>query len=179
MDAIEIRDKTECINRGYKWDEELEVCINEDEYEEIDPCELPDSLIFRGEIKDRAIKMIKLGHGLKQDEESLIANDYEVLEYGFPEIRSMNTPEKYLERIIPKWAYNEGMNLTTDFDNAVGYAESRNGLILCFDISENEDIFWASDVHLQVRRPEKSKLVAFCEKHGTKCYIRKSYLNSF
>jgi len=62
----------------------------------------------------------------------------------------------------------------THVDNAIGYAESRNGKICVFDISEASEIFQPSEVHLQIRHPKEAKLVAICEPTLEKCYCYKT-----
>jgi hypothetical protein len=139
--------------------------------------DLPSNIVFRGASKKEAEEIIKKGHAIHQYPSSLIGNDWEVLEYGFPEIREMSPQrvERFLQSIVPEWATKQGVNLTTDLENAKGYAQSRpNGKVLAFDINQldYEEIFQPSEAHIQAKAPEKVKLVAICNEKGENCVCK-------
>lgn len=143
-------------------------------------CSLEDvenDYVYRGASGEEAKEVIKKGHAVPQHPLSLIGNDWEVLEYSFEELRSMSPEEaeEFLRKVVPEWATKQGVNLTTDLSNALGYAESRpNGKLLVFDISELEpdEIFQPSDVHIQAKTPEKVKLVAVCDVEREECLCK-------
>ena len=125
-------------------------------------------IVYRGASQAEAKRIIRAKHGLPTKTGDLIATDWEVLEYGYPQTRMMNDSqrERYFNKIIPNWANKQGMNVTTDKMNAIGYAQSRNGKVLAFDISRATDIFEGSNTHLQIRYPRQAKLVAVYDKYG-------------
>lgn len=139
--------------------------------------ELENSYVYRGASSEEAEQVIKKGHAIHQHPLSLIGNDWEVLEYSYEELREMSPEEAeaFLQKVVPKWATQQGVNLTSDLSNALGYAQSKpGGKLLVFDISEleSDEIFQPSDVHLQAKTPEKVKLVAVCSEEGEKCLCK-------
>ena len=141
------------------------------------PDDFPSDAVYRGASREEANKVAKLGHAIPQPPLSLIGNDWEVLEYAYEEQLEEKSPEeaeKFLSTVVPEWATRQGVNLTTDFNNAMGYAQSRNGKILVFDISQldYDEIYQPSDVHIQAKSPEKVQLIAVCDDEGENCLCR-------
>jgi len=130
---------------------------------------------YRGANFKETVETIELGHGVNQPPQSLIGNDWEVLEYAYDELREMSPSEaeKFLSEVVPEWATKQGLNLTTDLSNAQGYAESRNGKLLVFDISQISEMFTPSDVHIQIKKPSEAKLAAVCDSDLEVCYCKK------
>jgi hypothetical protein len=142
---------SEGINPGFPLEEEVEPSVDQ---------ALEDAsrnyYVFRGCGEWEAKQCMKKGTMIPSASGDLIAKDWEVLEYGFPEVRDMQQDEieKYLTKVTPKWAYKEGANVTTDYENSVGYGE----YVLVIDIS-NTETWEASEHHIQVRYPAKAKIM--------------------
>jgi hypothetical protein len=131
----------------------------------VDDLDLDGYIAFRGMGLEETLKTLAEKCLQKaEDTSNLMANDCEVFEYAFGEMTEEEQEQE--EANIPKWCFSEGQNLTTDLENAKGYAESRQGYIGVFELSKTTDVQEFSDVYVQVRRPEEAKLVYII--HGQK-----------
>lgn len=137
--------------------------------EDFTPCSedevMEEGEVFRGAGSGETRKVIKTGHAVDIPKRSLIGNDWEVLEYAYPEIKGMSgeKAEKFLDKRVPEWATKKGTNVTTSFSNARGYAESKDGVVLAFDMGKVEETFSPSSVHIQVKNPSRLELVGYCD----------------
>lgn len=82
-----------------------------------------------------------------------MSNDWEVVELSMQENDYEGDPEQYVDQIVPWIDKSRGVNITTDFDNAVGY----NDYVLALDIQGPYVEFTRS--HIFAKDPKQVKVI--------------------
>lgn len=107
---------------------------------------------FRAVGKDEMTKAVKLGY-LPYLSKDPMSTDWEVIELSMQESGYEGDPEKYVEELVP-WNPKTGVNITTDFDNAIGYGD----YVLGLDNQGGQADFTQS--HVFAKDPKKVKVLA-------------------
>jgi hypothetical protein len=107
---------------------------------------------FRAVGKDEMQKAIKLDH-LPYLSGDPMSEDWEVIELSMQENGYEGDPQEYVDTLV-QWNPKTGVNLTTDFDNAIGY----NDYVLGLDNLGPQADFTRS--HVFAKDPKKVKVVA-------------------
>ena len=82
-----------------------------------------------------------------------MSNDWEVIELSMEQNDYEGDPEQYVDQMVPWTAKEKGVNITTDFDNAVGY----NDYVLALDIQGPYVDFTSS--HIFAKDPKQVKVI--------------------
>ncbi len=107
---------------------------------------------FRAVGEDELAKAVELKH-LPYLSKDPMSEDWEVIELSMEEEGYEGDPEKYVKKLV-RWNPKTGVNLTTDFDNAIGYGD----YVLGVDSQGEQAEFTRS--HVFARDPKKVKVLA-------------------
>jgi hypothetical protein len=107
---------------------------------------------FRAVGRDEMLKAVKLGY-LPYFSKDPMSEDWEVIELSMQENEYGGDPQNYVNDLVP-WNPKTGVNLTTDFDNAIGYGD----YVLGLDNLGPQADFTRS--HIFAKEPKKVKLLA-------------------
>ena len=108
------------------------------------------NLFYRGISTDEAIKSAKSGHLVYKSKDPM-SRDWEVIEYSLgDEANNISDEgiENYIEALVDWKPNDQGINLTTDLDNAKGYSP----IVVSVDIIG--DFAQFSDAHIFAKNPE-------------------------
>jgi hypothetical protein len=99
--------------------------------------------------KDKAVELGYLPYYSKDP----MSTDWEVIELSMQESNYEGDPEEYVRRLVAWRPIEKGVNVTTDFDNAVGYGN----YVLALDILGSSVDF--TSTHVFAKNPKQVKLV--------------------
>lgn len=115
---------------------------------------LPDGIkanYFRGMDKKEMSKAVRAGHLTDLSQEPM-SKDWEVIELSMSQNGYEGDPEQYVDELVP-WNPKTGVNVTTDFSNAVGYGD----YVLALSI-EGPAVDFTS-THTLVKSPSDAKVI--------------------
>jgi hypothetical protein len=77
---------------------------------------------FRAVDKKEMVKAKQLGH-LPQYSSDPMSTDWEVIELSMQQNGYEGDPDEYVKQLVPWKPINKGVNITADFENAIGYGD--------------------------------------------------------
>jgi hypothetical protein len=129
--------------------------------------------LYRGVGLDEALKSCKKGHLVHYSKDPM-SMDWEVIEYSLgDEASEMSDDElgEYIFNLIPWRPVTQGINLTSDLENAMGYSD------IVLEVNVVGEYAEFSDVHYFAKEPNECLVTTVYYKN--KEYSKEEFLSFF